>query len=241
VFTLFEKKSRKSHYKVDFHSHLIPGIDDGCENYTESFEVISSLAKLGFEKLIITPHIHSEYFPNTEEIILENFVLLKKQLEDSDVKIELEVAAEYYADDVFLEKLSTEHKFLTFGDNFILIETAFINKPAFLDSIIFELISKNYKVILAHPERYLYLQNAWEEVEELKERGVYLQVNLGSLSGLYSREIKSFAEKLIDKKMVDFIGSDCHRKYQIEYLSKAINSRTYKKLETLPILNDSLR
>ena len=240
MFTFFGKENNGSHYKVDFHSHLVPGIDDGCRDLEESMEVLRGLSGFGYTKIITTPHIHTEYFPNTEEILRENFSLLKEELQKNDIPVELELAAEYYADDSFLEKISAQHPFLTFGNKHILVETAFINRPVFLDAMIFELSSKGYQVILAHPERYLYLQEHFDEAIRLKSRGVFFQINLGSLSGMYAPEVKRMAEKLIDKKLVDFVGTDCHHAGQLDVLQRSFSKKSYKKLKKLPILNDNL-
>jgi tyrosine-protein phosphatase YwqE len=223
---------------LDFHSHLIPGIDDGVKDVKESLEILKFLSGLGFEKIITTPHIYKEYFPNTEEAIRTAHAALNSQL--GEIDIQLEIAAEYFVDEDFANKVSQGHDFLTLGQDFILIETSFVNKPFFLNEVIFELQSKGYRVILAHPERYLYLQEHLEEVERLKKQGVYFQVNLGSMVGYYSNSVKKFSEELISLKYVDFVGSDFHNRTQKEVIYNAIRGRLYRKLMKLPVLNDTL-
>src|SRR4051812_13058406 len=81
---------------ADMHSHFIPGIDDGCKTIDESLLLIRSMKKLGFRKLITTPHIMSDYFRNTNAIITDGLIRLREKLVAEQIHIELEAAAEYY-------------------------------------------------------------------------------------------------------------------------------------------------
>ena len=139
--------------QVDMHSHLIPGIDDGSKSMEESLGLIQRLAEYGLRKIITTPHIMSEYYRNTPEIIRMGLEDLKKAVSASKIQIEIEAAAEYYMDEIFLEKVKGGEEILSFGGGYILVETGFINKPQMLLDIIFHLEMAGFKPILAHPER----------------------------------------------------------------------------------------
>ncbi len=115
--------------EVDMHSHLIPGIDDGSKTMEESLELIKRLSSYGLRKIITTPHIMTEYYKNTPEIISMGLEDLRKAVKTEGISIEIEAAAEYYMDEILLEKIKDGERLLTFGENYILVEKGFINKP----------------------------------------------------------------------------------------------------------------
>ncbi len=89
---------------VDMHSHLLPGIDDGAASLEDSLILAQELSKLGFRKLICTPHIMGDFYKNTPEIIHEKLELLKRALIEEKIPLEVDAAAEYYIDEWFLTK-----------------------------------------------------------------------------------------------------------------------------------------
>ncbi|MFT7029166.1 MAG: tyrosine-protein phosphatase YwqE [Marinoscillum sp.] len=223
--------------KVDIHSHLLPGIDDGVKSFEEALKIILHLKKLGYEKLITTPHIYQDYYPNTPVIIREKLDALKVELKNSAIEIEVEAAAEYFVDGTFIDLVKNGDEVLCFGkDNYVLIETGFQHKPIILDEAIFELKTRSFTPILAHPERYEYIDAKLTLLHELREKGVKLQVSLPSLKGYYGPEPKRIATKLLKKQMVDFLGSDLHRESQLEGLGNALKT----KILDNPILNNEL-
>ena len=145
--------------KTDMHSHLIPGIDDGAKTLDESVGLVRRLADFGMKKLIITPHVMTEFFRNTPEIIYGGLEKLQAEIIKENIDIELSVAAEYYLDEVFLEKIIRGDRLLTFGGNYILVETGFMSKPNMLLESFFKLEMEGYQPVYAHPERYIYLQH----------------------------------------------------------------------------------
>lgn len=239
---IFGKKSNSeplnfSDIGVDIHSHLIPGIDDGSQSMEESIELIRGMKEMGYRKLITTPHIQNDKFKNNAEIILSGLDNVKRELDKNKIEIEIEAAAEYLIDDGFLDKLRNG-KLMTFGDNYLLVELSYYSEPFNLKNIFFELQTSGYKVILAHPERYIYWHNNLDVYDELRNRGIYLQLNINSLTGWYSKESKQVAEKLINKNLISLLGSDTHNTvYLNELRNSAYQSFLRKALETNKILN----
>jgi len=225
---------------VDMHSHLIPGIDDGSKSLEESISLIRDFQLLGYKKIITTPHIMGDFFKNSKETIYPGLKTLQDKLREEGIDIEIEAAAEYYLDEWFIEKLEKGEPLLTFGNKYVLFETSYMNASSQLHQAIFKLRSSGYTPILAHPERYTYLYSSFEGFKEIYDMGVLFQINLNSLAGYYSKHAKLFAEKLIDHKMVDFVGTDCHGQRHIQVLQKVKTSSYYKKLRQLPLLNNSL-
>ncbi|MEQ9009484.1 MAG: CpsB/CapC family capsule biosynthesis tyrosine phosphatase, partial [Ekhidna sp.] len=210
------------------HSHLIPNIDDGSQSLEQSIGMINELISIGFKKLITTPHIHPRY-PNTTEIIMSGLKELQVEIKRKKMDVEIEAAAEYYGDEVVYEKLSSDEPILSFGDRYVLVESSFVNKPVFFESVIFDLQSKGYRPVLAHPERYQFLEGRIDWLEELKSMGVLFQVTLGSIGGYYGAMPQEIGRRLLQKEMVDFLGSDLHRETHLEFLKKGMKSKEVQK------------
>ena len=229
----FNKKKEKLHsidfsvIKADMHSHLIPGIDDGAPDLNSSIILIKELVSLGFKKIITTPHVMSDIYRNSSENISYGLQELKKEIQKQEIQVEIEAAAEYYVDFEFEQKIKNRN-FLTFGDNYVLIELSFSQAPNNLFEIIFKLQLEGYKVVLAHPERYGFYNN--KNYEELINRGVLFQINLLSLIGYYSTQIQSKAEELISNNQVSFVGSDCHNMKHTQLYNECQNKKSWHDL-----------
>lgn len=227
LFPFFFKPTIVKPITVDIHSHLLPGIDDGVKTLKESIEIIKHFQFLGYKKLITTPHIFSDLYPNTSEIIQEKLSIVKKQLIKENIDITLEASAEYYLDIEFL-KLIDDDELLPFMGNYILFETPCTTKLIILDVAIENIIRKGYVPVLAHPERYHYLySDNLERYKELKRMGVLFQVNLKSLQS-HSKSTKKIALKLIEAGLVDFVGSDAHRMRDVTILENVLKSKAYR-------------
>ena len=224
-------------FKVDIHSHLLPGIDDGAKNLKESLQLIKRLHLLGYSKLITTPHIISDYYPNNREIITEKLSIVQKALKIERIDITLEASAEYYVDMHFLNLIETDN-LLPFKKHYILFETDYINKPIILKEIIHSLLHRGYIPVLAHPERYRYLHDNIESYKELKALGVLFQINAKSLYNK-SHPSSKIALKLIKLGLVDFIGSDTHRMHDIKRLEAFLKSNTCQKMIKLNTIKNN--
>jgi len=216
---------------TDMHSHLIPGIDDGAKTIEESLEMIRELQQLGYSKLITTPHIMGDQYKNTPEIILGGLEKLREALKKNGIPVELSAAAEYYFDFEFESKVENK-ELLTFGDNYVLFELSYLNQPEHLDGIIFKMRTAGYNPILAHVERYPYWYNSPEQYEKLIDAGVLLQLNINSLGGQYSPQTRKIAQMLIDKNMIDFLGTDCHNMHYIRILKRSLTEPHLHKVIT---------
>jgi len=225
---------------VDMHSHLITGIDDGVSSLSEAIEMVERLKDLGLKKIITTPHIMTEYYKNTPEVILKGLDLLKSSIKARNIDIDIEAAAEYYLDEIFMEKVNAEEKLLTISGQYVLVETGFLNKPQMLLESLFALELKGYTPIFAHPERYLYLHNDGKLLHQLVERNILFQCNLLSFTGYYGKTVKKFAEKLVDSQQVMLVGTDAHNHKYLNALNDLPAEKYYHKLHELPLLNNSL-
>lgn len=213
MFTLFKSKPTlkdliPNNY-IDIHSHLLPGIDDGAKTFEDSLSLTQKLLSFGFTQFITTPHIIQHVWDNNLEQILANKAATVKELEKNDINIPFRAAAEYLMDDQFV-RLFQSGELLTLKDNYVLVEMSYINPPIHLYNILFDLKIAGYIPVLAHPERYLFYHNNFNEYIKLKKAGCLFQLNLLSIVGYYGNSITKIAENLLKKGMYDFVGSDVH-------------------------------
>lgn len=242
MFNWFEKKKTLQDQpilKVDIHSHLLPGIDDGVRSLEEAEQLILKFKELGYTKLITSPHVH-ELYRNSTQTILNKLSELKLYLEDKEITMHIEAIAEYSLDEWLLEKVGNHEPLLTFHRNYLLFETNFFSDPLVLNDFIFQISSQGYKPVLAHPERYMYLIDNKNRIEDLLARGVLFQLNTLSLAGMYGPIVEKLSKFLIDQQYVHFMGSDCHNLQHMVALQRAQKSKYYIKALSLPLINYSL-
>jgi len=240
---LFKKKDRLpfvNPLKTDLHSHLLPGIDDGSKSWDESIEILKLFARLGFEKVITTPHINMDFYPNKEADLKELGKKLKEKVDQAGINLKIEVAAEYYLDENLFGRIENNPDLLLISNKYLLFETPFFNKPVNLTEFVFKVNSSGLLPLLAHPERYIYLSSDIDLVEELISMGTLFQLNINSLGGYYGPEVKKFADKLVSKGNIHLVGSDCHRLEQLKYLEKVMRSKSFRKVIDLPLQNSQL-
>ncbi|MDY8136270.1 tyrosine-protein phosphatase [Aquimarina sp. 2201CG5-10] len=219
---------------VDIHSHLIPGIDDGVKTIYQSTYIIERFKELGFKKIITTPHVMQEVWPNSSEIIRKKHLEMQSVLKTLNVTdIDFSVSAEYMMDDLFYTLLKNKD-IIPLYDNYILVEMSTFNPPINLKEILFEIKLTGYTPILAHPERYSFYHNDLKKYEELKEAGILFQLNLLSLSGFYGEKVQDISMYLLSKGAIDFCGTDVHNYSQLELLEKGFFPKYAKKI--IPIM-----
>jgi protein-tyrosine phosphatase len=245
IFNFFGKKKEVlqpfdlSRLKVDIHSHLIPGIDDGSQTMDETIAMLAKFQSLGYKKIITTPHVMSDSFPNTSEIILAGLEEVRAEIKKVGLTIEIDAAAEYYFDETFVAKIKAKD-LLTFGDNYVLLEFPFHSTPQYIDQMFFELQSRGYRPVVAHFERYMYYLGKIDRAIEWRQKGINIQININSLSGHYGPDIKKQAERLIDAGEFDFIGTDCHRIEHLMLLEDSLTSPYIHKIGNYLLKNTIL-
>ncbi len=226
---------------TDMHCHLVPKVDDGSKCVEESIECLQTLKAVGYNKVIITPHFQHPRFPNDEEDIKRRYEELKKQAADEGVEIELVgIGGEYRIDSGFAKRLESP-KFLKVGGKYVLVEFSLHQQMMGSDELIFDLQMKGYEVILAHPERYPYLNVNGMRMEQLKNQGVYFQINSLSLGGFYGEEAKQRAFEMLERGWVEFIGTDTHNTMYAQALRDLTHNRKVQKvMEKYQFLNNTL-
>lgn len=191
---------------TDWHSHVLPGVDDGIKTIGESLKAIEHFDTLGVDTLWLTPHVMEDY-PNQTSALREKF----DELKDSWTgKLRLRLASEYMLDNLFEERLKKDD-LLPIGDagDHILVETSYFSPPMGFGAIIDNILSAGYYPVLAHPERYVYMHE--KDYLDLKEKGVKFQLNYVSLVGGYGETSRKKSIWMLKKGLVDMTGSDIHR------------------------------
>lgn len=243
---LFKKREQKrsitfdySSVAVDMHSHVLPGIDDGAQNPEESIALVRKMMDLGISKIIATPHIMADYYRNTPETIENALGILKAELLKENINITIEAAAEHYFDETYEERVERKD-LMVMGDGYVLFELSFISQPPNLIPVIQKMRDLGYKPILAHPERYTYMED--EQFKTLHDWGVFFQMNTISLLGYYGGKSKKIAEMLVDEQLVDFISSDMHHLRHAEALKETLRMPYLEKLMfDYPLRNTMLK
>lgn len=191
---------------TDWHSHVLPGVDDGIKNIGESLKVLEHFDDLGLDTLWLTPHIMEDY-PNKTADLKRKFDELQNAWKG---KLKLRLAAENMLDTLFEERLKARD-LLPIGEqgDHLLVETSYFSPPIGLDEIFDSIMEAGYFPVLAHPERYVYMNE--KDYLKLKEKGVKFQLNYVSLVGGYGETSRKKSIWMLKKGLIDMAGSDIHR------------------------------
>lgn len=191
---------------TDWHSHLLPGVDDGFKHPDKSLEALARYEESGIRKVWLTPHIMEDYANETAEL-RDRFEKFREQYKGN---IELRLAAENMLDTLFEERIGSKDV-LPIGDagEHLLVETSYLNPPYAMDDMLAKIAAAGLTPLLAHPERYKYMSEA--DYDRLKGMGIAFQMNYLSLVGGYGESARKKAEWLLKNDMIDVVGSDIHK------------------------------
>jgi protein-tyrosine phosphatase len=227
-------------WRVDMHSHLIPGIDDGVKDPEQAVACLKQLSSWGIQKVITTPHVSRDWYPTESATLRAGQASLQALAAENNLPLQIEVAAEYLLDEFFPELLATDD-LLTFGSSrYLLFEVGWAAAPRQLDDLLFRIQTRGYTPVLAHPERYSFYYEDQTTLTNLREKGCLFQLNWASLTGRYGERAQAQARFLLKKGLVDFIGSDMHRPADFTSLASLFTTSDYELLRKQPLLNESL-
>lgn len=226
---------------IDFHSHIIPNIDDGSSSLEESINLIKEAEKAGFTAVISTSHYIEGYYDYNQEErkkYLENLY----NVENNDKNVKLYLGSEIYITEDMFELIEQEKASTINNSRYILFELPMNSKTFLAKEIVYRAIEKGYLPIIAHPERYTYVQEDINYARELSNMGALFQSNYGSIIGMYGNHAKKTIYKLLEDDLIQFLGSDVHREGQIynkvpKILKKLEKVISKKKIEELTQIN----
>ena len=197
--------------KLDCHCHILPGIDDGAKDIDEAVFLASWLVKHGYERAICTSHC-SMYFRNTPQTVMDAYNLLRDELERQGVKLEIFPSMEYRLTEETWPEVLANNWLMPWEGNHILIELP-LHEPAQMGNLkpveeIHRLIADGYQPVMAHPERYTFLE--MDDIHALKDAGAEFQRNLGSFEGWYDQNVSVRTRQMEAEGLFDWVGTDLH-------------------------------
>lgn len=236
MFNLFSRSKKNNGnaafalLKTDMHSHLLPGIDDGSPDLETSLRLIRGMKELGYTKLITTPHVMWDMYKNSSEIIQTKLEELKKAMDENELVISVHAAAEYFLDEYVENLLKWGEPLLTISGKMVLTEFSMAYPPQGLKDILFEMQMQGYQPVIAHPERYIYLERSKEFYDELKDLGCLFQLNVLALINHYGRSAYELSQYLLKKGYYDLVGTDLHNFRHLEALSNPVLGNQLQRL-----------
>lgn len=226
---------------TDIHCHVLPGVDDGSPDEGHSLELLSFMQEvMGFRRICLTPHVMQGMGNDAAKLQqrFDAFCKIYEEQKEEGSLVGMHLSSEYMLDAGFAERLHTDP--LPIGKH-LLVETSYMSAPmGGLDDLLLDVWNTGFVPIIAHPERYMYMEDA--DYQRLHGMGYAFQLNLLSLSGYYGGRPRVVAERLLKMGLYDFVGSDLHHVERFEdFLKKMKASR--EQLDALSLLfenNDQL-
>lgn len=205
--------------KLDFHSHILPELDDGATDIDNSVMLASAMAAWGFERVTCTPHITNK-FRNTPDTIRPAFESLQEELDKRNINLELKMSAEYRLVPETWPEVLNKNWIMPIEDKFILMELPIFTPEDIKDLKPIEefkkVIALGLTPLLPHPERYFYLPE--DELMRYIDAGVKIQCNYGSLAGLYGDKAQQNARRLVEMGVVSYYGTDMHNLHYVDVM-----------------------
>lgn len=198
---------------IDIHTHILPALDDGARDFEESCMMAEMAVKSGVAALVATPHSNDEYgFLNEESVSMKrNFEKFKKILQQEKIPLYVYRGMEIWASTDIAEKIQSGRLLTINQSRYVLIEFAFTEELWWFEAVIKEIVGVGLIPIIAHPERYICVQENPNLVFEWYQVGAYAQMNKGSILGRFGSDVAYAAEYLLKHQMYSFIASDAHR------------------------------
>lgn len=243
MFWFHKKETPRLPFSTDMHNHLVPGVDDGSQEVETSVELLRSMSEWGITRVFPTPHVTDDTFENTPDTIDPAWRELVKGKDEAGIDITImNPSAEYRIDNFFLKQLEAGNVRPLSG-KYLLVENSFVREPLDFQEIIFELKSRGFIPILAHPERYMYYHFNFKNYQNLFNNDVLLQCNLLSLAGYYGKEVKRVAHMMAENGLISFLGSDIHGSRHTSAIAQYIGTSDFRRTmdKIMPnLLNDTL-
>ena len=232
---------------IDFHSHILPNIDDGSTSIGETINLIEEASKVGFTGIISTSHYIQGYYEFDCYERNQLLDIVKNEMQSGN--LELYLGSEIYFSSEIIDLIKDKKASTINNTRYLLFELPMNTKQLFVKELVYELIQNGYRPIIAHPERYSYVQDEINYVRELANLGTLFQANYGSVLGMYGNDAKKTLKKLLKDDLISFLGSDVHRTGQIypkipkalKKINKIVSAEKLEKLTTLnaqKVLND---
>ena len=193
---------------VDIHSHILPMLDDGAETLEEALIMASMAAQSGIYHIVASSH--GNYYPYTLEEYRDSFYMLQSALKEKGIPVKLYPGMEVFMDEQAISMIESGQLLSVNATNNLLVEFPFEENPETVCKYIAKLQRKRYNIILAHPERFVFIQKDPELAYYLEETGCILQVNQGSILGVFGEKCRKLVLKMMNDGIVKVIATDAH-------------------------------
>jgi len=223
---------------IDLHSHIIYSVDDGSRSLEESIAILKEAYRKGITDMVATPHYMKGAMTSTPQVVDEKLKVIRERLIEENIDLNLYSGHEVYVDASIFEDLENDRINTIQGTGYLLIELPLSQELNNLENLIFELQIKGYSVILAHPERYHFVQQDIHVLDDLVNGGLLLQLNISSLIGRYGEASQKTAKELLRASMIHVLGTDVHHEdsynlgieESIEVIQKLVTKEMYEDL-----------
>jgi protein-tyrosine phosphatase len=207
---------------VDLHCHWIPGVDDGVESLDDAVALLRSLAALGFERVVATPHMRPGMFDNTAGALREAFDRTQAELEPLSALPVRELSSEHFFDDIVFRRLLEGEGLPYPGGAAVLLEFYDSSFPPRVEQLLAQLRQRGLTPVIAHPERYRALWDRPNVLDRLLDSGAVALLDVAALVGKYGRQPQRCAERLLESGSYHAACSDAHRARDVVEVARGI-------------------
>lgn len=193
---------------IDLHCHLLPDIDDGPADWDTSLRMIRMARADGVRAAITTPHWNG--LADGADRATARFDECVRRIAEQQLDFQLHLGQEVILVPELVDALRSGRALTLAGSSYVLLETAQLEHGSFHHQALFQLQTAGYRIVLAHPERVRSWHRSWDTLRELIDRGCYVQLNAGSLSGGFGSDVRRAAEELLRRGWVSLLASDAH-------------------------------
>jgi len=215
---------------IDLHTHLLYGVDDGAESAEMTMEMLRQAVAANISGILVTPHVNAHTTPGAEKAIMDAFQAVSAMIREKGLPVELKLAAEVNMIGAEIDWTSREWVLIGGQQQYILVETPFFQLPADYAEILFKIRLKKIIPVIAHPERNAIFQKDHQPLLEWIRQGALVQVDAGSLTGMFGKPCQIFSEHLLRAGAVHLVASDAHRDKGRNF---QVLAYAYKKVEAL--------
>ncbi len=195
---------------IDLHCHILPGIDDGATDRAAALDMARAFVADGVTAVACTPHILPGLYHNSGPAIRAAVTDLQRDLDDSAVALKLYCGADNHVVPDFVQGLRSGRLLSIADTRYVLVEPPHHVAPPRLEELFFDIVVAGYVPILTHPERLTWIRTHYEIMKRLVGGGVWMQLTAGSLTGMFGRQPKYWAERMLDEGCVHILASDAH-------------------------------
>jgi protein-tyrosine phosphatase len=227
---------------LDIHNHSLPGIDDGAENMETTLEMLRVAKADGINQIIVTPHFCKYYYENNYQDVIKLINMVKGQAEEANIYMDIMPGQEVFLDEFTLELYKQGVIGTLNNSKYMLVEMDPRKLEEEILDVIYELRVQGVVPIIAHPERYVFIQENLSSLNYFLKEGCLFQLNAGSLMGKFGKSVEKTAFSLVNEGFCDFIASDAHSLgVRSPKIRKAFDITTEKSGKILEITEENCR